>query len=248
MGSEAEDEVNDEAASEDEEEQTSSKPYMTLIRSLAESAAPAPRAKRRKLDHPDTRGRSSPPAQAAGSEEDDDEEEEEEEGENDQDLVDEGPEDGEDDVVMDDLVDEEDQGDSTDPFQTHFADPDETDYSPKLKAIEQSKWATKSIAAKPTRTVVMAPQTGDDIVPTAPAVLSGPGNLKLKQKLREIIDSKHPTFDATEQAVAPLLFQYYDTLYCNRTVSNAESLRRMACLHALNHVFKWVGLFLTCLS
>ena len=96
------------------------------------------------------------------------------------------------------------------------------------------------MATSTSRLLVNSPDTGNEAAVSIPGPISGPGGLKLKQKLKDVVMAKRPRFDATEQEIAPLLFNYYDTLYCERTVATSDSLRRMAALHALNHVFKQV--------
>ncbi len=71
-----------------------------------------------------------------------------------------------------------------------------------------------------------------------PGPVSGPSSLKLKKKLNDVMLSKRPKFDPAEQEIAPFVFNYHDTFFCERTPAVAGSLRRMAALHALNHIFK----------
>ncbi|KAL8377779.1 hypothetical protein RB595_008455 [Gaeumannomyces hyphopodioides] len=104
--------------------------------------------------------------------------------------------------------------------------------------MAKNEWVTKKVATKPSRTILMAPKISPDAQVTAPPSVRDPSALSLKPKLKEAITTQRPEFDASEQALAAPLFQYLDTLYCQRTVANGDSLRRLVCLHALNHVFK----------
>ncbi|KAL2173229.1 uncharacterized protein P884DRAFT_212563 [Thermothelomyces heterothallicus CBS 202.75] len=226
-------EVDSDEEDEDEVQQPA-QPYMSLMRSLVESA---PKAKRRKLDHPSTEGRdrdSSKP-EAAPEPAHGNEEESGEEG--DPDMVEE-PEEDPTNLAPEDLFDEDDELDSTDPFETHFADPKEEEVQPKLKAIKEGKWRMERIPTKSTRIFLSTPDTGDAAAKLLPAPVSGISDLKLKKRLHDAMASKHPKFDQVEQTIAPLLFNYQDVLYCNRTVAGSQGVRRMAALHALNHVFK----------
>lgn len=85
------------------------------------------------------------------------------------------------------------------------------------------------------------PDTGDenDRI-TVPGPVSSPANLSLKHKLQESAAVKNFSFDAVEQSLAPYMFGYRDLHYCNRSSNNGKSVRQLACLHALNHVFKYV--------
>jgi U3 small nucleolar RNA-associated protein 25 len=220
---------------EDEEEaKQSAQPYMSLMRSLVESAPH--KAKRRKLDHPSAEDKQSskpdpePPAK--------NEDEDEEEG-RDVDLVEE-PEEDSADAAPEDLFDEDDDLDGSDPFEVHFANPSEEELQPRLKAIQESKWRIERVAAKSTRIFFNTPDLGGAEGKPLPAPVSGISDLKLKKRLQEAMATKHAKFDQVEQTIAPLLFNYQDILYCNRTVSGSQGIRRMACLHALNHIFKCV--------
>lgn len=216
---------------EDEEETAQSgQPYMSLMRSLVESV---PQAKRRKLDHTSAEDRGPETAPEPAKDEDDED--------RDVDLVDE-PEEDPADAAPEDLFDEDDDLDSSDPFEVHFSEPKEDEVQPRLKAIQGGKWRMERVAAKSTRIFLNTPDTGATEGQSLPAPVSGISDLKLKKKLHESMEPKHPKFDPIEQTVAPALFNYQDLLYCNRTVVGSQGIRRMACLHALNHIFKCVAL------
>jgi U3 small nucleolar RNA-associated protein 25 len=135
--------------------------------------------------------------------------------------------------------DDNDVQDPLDPFETHFADPDDNILSRRLKALEKQSWTTqKSQISKIGKAVISIPDDGRSEGITVPGALSGPGNLKLKHKLAGSFTKHTTTFDPLEQVLAPCIFNYHDVLFCERTVSNAEQLRRLTCLHAINHVFK----------
>lgn len=199
---------------------------MALIKSLTEESG-APHAKRRKLEHqaPQTEKSNDEPADEA----------------KDLDLVEEpeeAPDGAEEGGTFDGDVDDDEVVDTSDPFDGHFGAADEEVVTRRLKAIEEAKWTTKKVATKGTRTVLNAPDTGDEgdqiLVPSPVASAS---DLRLKHRLQESMKDKRK-FDAVEQSLSPYLFGYRDLLYCDRKLSNSKSIRRLACLHALNHVFK----------
>ncbi|KAL2264845.1 hypothetical protein VTJ83DRAFT_7355 [Remersonia thermophila] len=226
-------EVDSEEESEEENKQAA-QPYLSLMRSLIESNPH--KTKRRKLDHAaeDKKEPSQPEPEPPASEHADDEAERD----RDVDLVEE-PEEDPADAPPEDLFDDDDDLDSSDPFEVHFADPKEDELKPKVAAIQEGKWHMERIATQKTRVFFSTPDTGAAEGKRAlPASVSGPADLKLKKKLRETMESRHPKFDPVEQTIAPLLFNYHDLLYCNRTVARSQAIRRMACLHALNHIFK----------
>lgn len=137
--------------------------------------------------------------------------------------------------------DEEEVEDTSDPFETHFANPDDNILAIRLKAIQKSQWHIhKSVLPKVGKAILRLPQTDDPNVTSNLPIVSGPKHLKLKQKLSDIITKQRPQFDTLEKSIAPRIFSYQDIMYCERTVINQESLRRLVCLHAVNHVFKSV--------
>lgn len=219
---------------EDEDEvKPSTQPYMSLMRSLVENAPH--KAKRRKLDHTPAEQKDVPqpePASAPAEATDGNEE-----GDRDVDLVEE-PEEDPANASPEDLFDEDDDLDSSDPFEVHFADPKEEQLQPRLRAIQEGKWRMERVATQSTRVFFHSPDTGDAGEQSLPAAVTGISNLKLKKRLHNTMAPKHANFDPVEQTITPLLFNYQDLLYCNRTVSASQSIRRMACLHALNHIFK----------
>lgn len=202
---------------------------MALIKSLTEESD-APHSKRRKLDH-----------QAPQTEKSEQSNDEPADEAKDLDLVEEteeAPEDAEEGGTFDGDVDDDEVVDTSDPFDGHFGAADEEIVTRRLKAIEEAKWTIKKVASKGTRTVLNAPDTGDesDQIPT-PTPVATSSDLRLKHRLQESMKEKRK-FDAVEQSLAPYLFGYRDLLYCDRKMSNSKSVRRLACLHALNHVFK----------
>lgn len=220
--------------SEDEEETNAdTRPYMALIKSLTEDSGP-PSAKRRKLDHQTAPGE-MPKDELAETAED---------TAGDVDFVEEteeAPDEIDPEGAFDEEDDEDEKIDTSDPFDRHFVAIDEVSLTRRLKAIEDAKWTTKKVASKGTKAVLNEPDTGDDSDQTSiPAAVLSPSDLPLKQKLRESMVKKSAKFNSAEQSLAPYIFGYNDLLYCSRTLANGQSLRRLACLHALNHVFKYV--------
>ncbi|KAK0613492.1 hypothetical protein B0T14DRAFT_526381 [Immersiella caudata] len=204
------------------------------MKSLAESAPH--KAKRRKLAHDLSEGLQTLAPEAVPEDTTMNDVEEDATPE-DVDAVDE-PEEEPMDAPPEDLLDDDDEVNAEDPFETHFAEPKEEVLEPKLKAIKDGKWRTEQAALKTTRVVLNVPDAGQSENQPLPKPISGISELSLKKKLKESMEQKHPKFGAVEQTIAPYLFNYQDLLFCNRTVSGTPGVRRMACLHALNHVFK----------
>jgi U3 small nucleolar RNA-associated protein 25 len=197
------------------------------MQSLASESAPQP--KRRKLDHPTE---SSEAKELAASDS-----EVVEQGE-DADIVEEDEE-GPETATEGLLEDDDDEENASDPFEAHFADPEDNLLAKRLKAVQSNSWTmTKTVLPKFGKVVMSLPET--DIVSgdAAPTTISGPRDLKIKQKLAGVVSKQRPTFDPLEKSMAAYMFNYRDILYCERNPTNSDSLRRLACLHAVNHVFK----------
>ncbi|KAK4190610.1 hypothetical protein QBC35DRAFT_427709 [Podospora australis] len=193
-----------------------------------------PRAKRRRVAH-DAEGEEEEPE--SGSEGEGQEEEEDSDEERAVDAVEEDQEDPDVDFQPDDLLDDEDDLDKEDPFETHFENPDEKVFLPRIKAAEADKFTIDQVLFQSNRAYWKYPETTQE-KPPLPRKISGPSDIHLKERLKAKIQSKRPKFDDVEQAVAPFLFNYNNMLYCDRTVGNSDNLRRLAALHALNHIYK----------
>jgi U3 small nucleolar RNA-associated protein 25 len=223
---EAEDELESQhESSEDEEPLPAVRSYAALMESFA--AGVSPQAKRRKLDQtPESRPTKVGQEEGfAASVEDADEVQEPEEG----------PETATDGLLEED---EDDLEDASDPFEAHFADPGNV-LSRRLKSLEKNLWTTQKLSVPKFGKVTLSfPGDEGDKSSTGLKPISGPAELKLKQKLAGFMSKERPEFDDVERYIAPAIFSYQDVLYCERRPTNSESLRRLACLHAINHVFK----------
>ncbi|KAI1499865.1 hypothetical protein F5X99DRAFT_388487 [Biscogniauxia marginata] len=217
------------SGSEDEENKPAQRPYLALMQSLSKDSAPS--MKRRKIGHQPKESQTKKEQQPESEPESDDEG-------RDVDLVEEPEEGPEDEIVLDDEDDEDDIPDSFDPFETRFVNPDQDELTRRLKSIQENDYQMKQLEKNGWKLVTNIPGKGKNQSIQTPITIPGPSSLKLKQRLAESASKKRPTFDNLEQILYPLTFGYQDLLFCGRTVKNAESLRRMACLHAINHVFK----------
>ncbi|KAG5939832.1 rRNA-binding ribosome biosynthesis protein utp25 [Claviceps monticola] len=230
---EEQDENVEDTDSENEDDQSAARPYMALLQSFTESSSH--KAKRRKLEHNAPSEQSAPEKMDQKMDDSDTEEREDvDEADAEDDLEKEGEQ-------HEDEPDSEDDEDVTDPFDTHYAHPDDAKVDKAVKAIKDESWTTSRALVSTLRATVMtvdseaSDSSNDKAVIPQPCELEG---LKLKQKLQETAAKKMDKLDATERAILPLLFGYKDIFYCDRTVKNAGRLQQAVCLHALNHVFK----------
>ncbi|RYO87987.1 hypothetical protein DL766_004962 [Monosporascus sp. MC13-8B] len=224
--SEAEFEDEEDVQSENGGDQAAKRPYLALMQSFAQESAS--QAKRRKLTHRSEESRLQPEAEAGPEPASEDEN-------RDVDLVEEPEEGPEAEVEIDALDDDEE--DMSDPFETHFANPDQDVLKRRLKAIESKEYAQIQSEKNGWRITRSIPGK-DSPLAKEPPTIPGPSSLKLKHRLVEAAAKKSPSFDKLEQILYPSVFGYQDLLFAGRTVKNAEHLRRMTCLHAVNHVFK----------
>ncbi|KAG0652157.1 U3 small nucleolar RNA-associated 25 [Hyphodiscus hymeniophilus] len=223
--SEDEQELDVEESSDEEEADSlpNVRSYVALMHSIVTESAP--QSKRRKLEHiEESKKLDSENNEGRVDEIVDDVEEDEE-----------GPE-----TATDGLLDDDDgPEDASDPFEAHFADPDDNALARRLKSIQINQWTSrKAVLPGLGKVVIGLPQDDEYSAATTMAPVTKPGGLKLKQKLASVISKQRPAFDDLEKVIAPLIFNYQDILYCERAPAVGESLRRLTCLHAINHVFK----------
>ncbi|KAI1085340.1 hypothetical protein F5B20DRAFT_575806 [Whalleya microplaca] len=218
---------SDDSGSENDEGQAPSRPYLALMQSFSKESA-APTAKRRKLDHRPEESKPSAKLDQKATVSDDED--------RDVDHVDEPEEGPEAEIVADD--DDDEVSDLSDPFETHFASPDEDELQKRLKGIKANEYSTTQSVQDGWRVMRSTPGKESTKPPALPPTVAGPPSLKLKHRLMETASRKRPTFDKLEQLLYPLTFSYNDVLFCGRTPKNADNLRRMACLHSVNHIFK----------
>ncbi|KAK8068151.1 hypothetical protein PG996_007263 [Apiospora saccharicola] len=228
----SEEDLEDEDDSEDEEQQDApNKSYMALMSSFATQSTP--NNKRRKLSNQDADERPSK-RQEVGSES------EEKTEDKDVDVAEEEPEEGPDaEMTLDDEDDddEDDIPDTSDPFETHFSIPDVAQVSKRIKAVQANEYSISQTELNGWRLTRGVPGKDPGESDRPLSLMPDTSALKLKQKLREVA-AKKSTLDKLEQVLYPITFGYNDLLFCNRTPKNGGKLRRMACLHAVNHIFK----------
>lgn len=166
------------------------------------------------------------------------EEKQEEDAEDrDVDLVDEPEEEPGNEIDPENDVDD-DLPDETDPFESHFVNPDSAKYNIRLEGIQSNAYQPKQLEINGWRIVSSIPGQDPDQTSQPLTTIPGPSSLKLKHRLIGTMNKLRPAFDKLEQVLYPITFGYQDLLLCGRSASNSDSLRRMASLHAVNHIFK----------
>ncbi|WPG98383.1 Utp25 [Acrodontium crateriforme] len=216
-----------------------SRAYNALLQSLQSNSADEGRTRKRRKIEADHQTYEEQTGQDGDDSEDDLEQSDvvEEDG----DRVDDAEED-EDEVANDEMeIDGEDsaeqEDDLTDPYEAHFTAFDEKELSNGIASVENNKWRTERQATKDIGNLtVFAPEgTTGDILRQS---ITKANAMRLKQRLIETSTKHLSKFDNTQQLLAPYISNYADVLFGNRNPQNAESMRSLACLHAMNHVLK----------
>lgn len=133
---------------------------------------------------------------------------------------------------------DDDQEDASDPYESHFASTDEKEMDNCIQSIKANEWRTeKQAVPKVGSFTLYAPKSSTGSTIRQPTIKTS-DDLGLKKRVADNARKHLPSFDDTQQSIAPYVFNYTDVLYTARTPNNAESLRSLACLHALNHVLK----------
>ena len=126
---------------------------------------------------------------------------------------------------------------TSDPYHSHFVS-DSPEVASRLKATKNSSWiAITSDSQNNSDLRIIVPRTSNAENSFKNSCLL-PESLWLKHRLLDDKNDSTINLDTTEEAVSPYLLTYHDILFGKRASSNAASLRRISCLHALNHVFK----------
>lgn len=143
------------------------------------------------------------------------------------------------DYGVDDAEDADDLRDDYDPFLKHFTQRDETEFSEQVQDIKNDTWATKMSDSKlEGGYLIKVPQDSNSALVQDSSVVLSVDDIQLKQRLREPAKREWPSLDRVIGGLASSIFSYRDVLFPRRTLRNAETLRKLTCLHALNHVFK----------
>ena len=132
--------------------------------------------------------------------------------------------------------DDEEQG--HDPFLEHL-DSNDKELELNIEAAKHNTWSTsRPNGLSGWSAVLKIPQVQDAPIKSALSSASDVGGLYLKQKLKNSAEKQLPPFEQLIGNLAFAIFHYRDILFPERTLENSVVLRKLTCLHALNHVFK----------
>ncbi|KAK9239123.1 hypothetical protein V1525DRAFT_356897 [Lipomyces kononenkoae] len=147
---------------------------------------------------------------------------------------------------------EEDESDYSDPFQYHFASPNEELLKKMLNNAQAKRWSTEKsspaagINGKLPRHSLSVQRPGSlkfhDEIKSSAFTLE---TLKIKGRLvspfhevNKRYGSNGELFSTLQKSLVPALFTNEDLLFAPRSSSNAEEIQNIYSLHALNHIFK----------
>ena len=133
----------------------------------------------------------------------------------------------------------DDLHDDYDPFLKHFAQRENTELSLEIADVKKDNWVTRTSDSKlQGRYLFKFPNASNSALTHGSSTVLDIDDLQLKQKLQEPGKKALPSLDSAIGSLTFSIFNYKDVLFPQRTLSNAETLRKLTCLHALNHVFK----------
>ena len=153
------------------------------------------------------------------------------------------PEETRDAVVTETVEDDPDDDgrDPSDPFEVHFSSISSDILARGINDVVASNF-TRSRCSFTHYLNASVVQPASEIMPFVQAeamnTLTANHAMFLKARVRPAATELLERADMDMKSLSRLLFEYRDLLFCTRTVSNSESLRRLYCMHALNHVLK----------
>ena len=125
-----------------------------------------------------------------------------------------------------------------DAFAAHYEDQDEAHLQRKIKSIEGRSWSTiKGFPSSGWKSMEFFPcdEEGNRS--------SNPHRVSLKQfrpknKLQQAADGILPSLTGVDAWIGETILNYQDLLFTDRNSTNASNIKKVVCLHVLNHIFK----------
>lgn len=132
---------------------------------------------------------------------------------------------------------EDDSSTTDDPYETHFANPEDNELKRRLQSIQENQWkAEKQSIGKKLNATLHSPNCSEfSAIRTG---ISRVVDVPLKERIARHADKHISLKSELDQTVAAHMFNYADVLIGTRTPRNAASLRNMAAFHAVSHVLK----------
>lgn len=144
------------------------------------------------------------------------------------------------DVLESDAEDGDEAGGDYDPFSKHLSNAgDDQGLEQAIQAVKQNQWSTE----RPVKKVdwwqtLKIPAVSNPALESGLGSYSSAKDLMLKQRFKGSAERILPSFDKLTGSLAFSIFNYQDILFPQRTLKNKETLRKLTCIHVLNHIFK----------
>jgi len=137
-------------------------------------------------------------------------------------------------VIDGDFVDDEE--DAADPFETHFDHPDEKELTTRLAAVKGGNLKVEQVKSDVIGKIARLRPV--NVEEDEPMRISSLKDIKLKKRLQEPASKLVSKLTSLQKELAPAVSNYKDILFGGRTPQNAGELRDLACIHAMNHLYK----------
>jgi U3 small nucleolar RNA-associated protein 25 len=124
-----------------------------------------------------------------------------------------------------------------DPYEFHFGAASSDRSAERIEAVKSGQWTTSKSVVGPNLNRQQAHPSGAKPLPER-SVFNSVRDISLKERLTSPAEKNIKSFGDFERRIATDVFNYTDVLFSSRTVQNAPGLRKLSCLHAINHVLK----------
>ncbi|KAL8695270.1 MAG: hypothetical protein Q9218_000168 [Villophora microphyllina] len=126
-----------------------------------------------------------------------------------------------------------------DHFTRHFIEQNEVDITARIQAMNDNQWLTeKAGSGSHWSSSLRRPGVSPVTKPDGEKNALGSKNLKLKPKLEKAAEQLLSQAGGMLNQLASSVLSYQDVLFAARSLDNAEAVRTLAGLHALNHVYR----------
>ncbi|KAL8728127.1 MAG: hypothetical protein Q9181_005454 [Wetmoreana brouardii] len=124
-------------------------------------------------------------------------------------------------------------------FTRHFVDQDELAAAQRIQAVNENRWVVeKTTTGSSWSSTLRSPSVSKATEILGIEKISGIKDVKLKPKVERTAERLLTKADDLLCQLASSVLSYQDVLFPTRSLDNAETIRTLVSLHALNHVFR----------
>lgn len=128
---------------------------------------------------------------------------------------------------------------NVDPFSRHISNIDAREFEQKIEAVKNNAWSIEKRGRQLQWSHTLHLPNVPALIPLAESgVISSTVDILLKQRLKVSAEKAIPALDKNTGNIAFAVFNYQDILFAHQSMEISENIRKLTCLHALNHVFK----------